>query len=133
MYKPVFRVTEFGENGGVVIDIGDVDIFGNGQWNSHFTICILPLIDAFMIENNHTHERVEFKGQSAISCLLDAHQYAYDVYYKKGRKMDKEKVGVMLTKTWKEAYKNFLSKPLLRAISEVEKKFGEDWLVSFFE
>ena len=131
MYEPVFRVTEMANTKSVIVEIGDCIDPSNGYFDAHFTILIMPSSATIVIQNNHTNEKVEYKGQSDVSRLYGTSQYAYDVFYKKGRRMEKKKIGVVLTKSWKEDYKDFLTKPLLRAVMELERKYGENWLIFY--
>ena len=128
MYEPVFRVTEMANTKSKMIEIGDFYDPFTGFGDTHFTIMIMPSSASIIFENNHTNEKIEYKGQSDVSRLYAASQYAYDVFYKKGRRMEKKKIGVVLSKSWKESYKQFLTYPLLRAILELERKYGKDWL-----
>ena len=127
MYEPVFRITNM-LGGSYTIDVGDCDsVYLPGLWAPHFSVLISPFSGAVVFMNHHTDETITFYGSSVVSRMYGIGQYSYDVLYKRKRK-EKVKIGTMLSRTGNEDYKQFLTKPLLRAAEEIEKKYGKDWL-----
>ena len=129
MYKPVFRKTKLFD-GSTLIDIGDCEDPNFGLMEVHFGVCIKPEAAMMIFLNHHTKERIVFIGSSRVSRVMQLSQYSYDVYYIRGTQDDyKVKKGVHFTDPSKGTnYKQFLTKALLRAVEELEKEYGTNWL-----